>query len=164
MNLARSIGLVLAWLLLCFVGARAVPSASYLVDLRSAALVLLLPWVVAFAVHGAGPSVRALRDGFASSSGDLSPERRADSAAILGSLGGLSFAAGLVGLIGTFVATLHAVAASAGTAQPADFVLALGTMVLAPIYGLLLRSFFYDPLASGLRAPVSGLGVELESS
>ena len=162
MNLPRLAALALAWIVLALVGVRAVPSAGYLVDLRSAALVFFLPWVVAFAVHGVLPSLRALRDGLSSAEGDLPPERRADSAAILVSLGGLSFAAGLVGLLGTFVSILNAIATAGGQVDPSRFVLGLGAMLLAPIYGLVLRSFLYDPLAAALDSPGSGLGATLE--
>ena len=60
------------------------------------------------------------------------------------------------------IATINSFAASGGEAEAIDFVFALGTMVLAPIYGLLLRSFLYDPLASALAGPTSELGAALE--
>ena len=35
-------------------------------------------------------------------------------------------------------------------------------MTLAPVYGLALKAFLFDPLAEGLEAAEPGLGAELE--
>jgi hypothetical protein len=161
MNVTRLVGLAASWALLLFVGARLVPAMHYLVDLRSAAFVVFLPWVVVVAAHGPGVAARALIDALSSASAELPPDRRADGVAVLTSLGGLSFAAGIIGLLGTF-ATIQSFAASSGPLESGHLVLATGAMILAPIYGLLLRAFFYDPLAVGLEGPASTLGATLE--
>jgi hypothetical protein len=56
------------------------------------------------------------------------------------------------------VAPASALAASKGGFVETDLLAGLGVMLLAPLYGLALKGFFYEPLASMLDDGESALG------
>ena len=157
----RTLYLVATWIVLLLVGLEMVPSARDLFNLPVLAYVLFLPWLGSLAVHSTASLTAALRDAFASRPEELPAERRADSASVLRGLGALSLVAGLLGFFAAVIATFQTLTASAGQASPMEVVGGLPGMLIAPVYGLALKTFLYDFLADGLDGAEPSLGAEL---
>jgi hypothetical protein len=158
----KPIALLLTWTVLVLVGLRLVPSSELLFDPPVFAYVLVVPLLTGLATAGPRGVSRALLDGLAADARDLPVGRRAAGAAILRSLGGTALAAGLLGFFSVVIMTFNSLAASGGQAGPANLLQGLPAMVIAPVYGLGLKAFFFDALADGLEGSESGLGADLE--
>ena len=133
-----------------------------LVDVRTAVFLLTFPALALAAAHTPQRIARAVGDAFAARRDELPAERRLESAAILRSLGGLTFATGLVVFLGSMVATLNAIASSGGQTETAQLVESLGVMTLGAAYGLALKVLLYDPLAAGLESDDTSLADVLD--
>lgn len=139
-------------------------ATAYAFEPRAAALVLALPVLLVGLHVGPRALAGALAMAFAARPGELAAESRAHSAAHLRMLGGLSIAVGLLGFFAGTVGLINRTANTGGQANPYEVLGGLGALLLAPVYGLLLKALLYDPLAAGLEEADSGLGNALEAS
>ncbi len=162
MSISRIVHLVLLWSVLVLVGRQLVPSPGLLLDLPILAYVLALPAIGAFACHGPGALLSALRDAFAARPDDLPPERRASSAAVLRDVGGLCLAAGVIGFMGALIATFSAIANAQAQVSSNDLLASLPGMVIAPLYGLAFDAFLFRTLARALEGAETGLAAALD--
>ncbi|MED6335273.1 MAG: hypothetical protein VYE81_07715 [Planctomycetota bacterium] len=160
MSTNRLLSLVSTWIVLALVAGSFTDDWGLLIDLRVLAFVLALPWLGVALAASPRAALDAMVDGWRPNP-DLPSERRATSAALLHTVGGASFAAGLLSLLLGMIVTLNVVAASPGQASPLELVSAFGGLVLGPLYGLALMSFLYQPLSAGLEGDGQGLGTEL---
>ena len=157
----RTLYLIGTWIVLILVGLEMVPTAGDLFDLPVLAYVLFLPWLGALAVHSPAALMAAMRDAWTARAEELPAERRAASAVVLRGLGGLSLVAGLLGFFAAAIAMFQTLTASAGQASPMEIIGGLPGMLIAPVYGLALKTFLYDFLADALDGAESSLGAEL---
>lgn len=153
--------LALTWVGLALILSRGGVSALAF-EPRAALLVLVLPLLLV-AVH-VGPRVlaRDLALALAPRPEDLPPESRAHAASHLRMAGGLSVAVGLLAFFTGTVGLFNRMAQAAGQAEPTEVMSGLGALLLAPVYGILLKALLHDPLAAGLEEAESRLGEELE--
>lgn len=161
--LTRYVALVVAWSAL-FVGVSAIaPDVALLLDLRTAAWVVLFPWLVAWIGFPLRDIGAALGDASRLNVRDLPLERRMQSARVLRAVGGLTLATGIVAFFGTYINLLSGIAMTTRTVTTADYMNGLGAMLLAPLYGLALRAFLYDPVAASIEGATSELASELDA-
>ncbi len=162
MKLPKLVTLFLAWALLALVLLRFVPALGDIIELRTLLFVVGIAPVYGLAVLGAADVFGALRAGLGLGGADVPPETRARYSGALRMLGDLSLAAGVFAFFATVIATFNAMAMAGGNASAVQVLGGASTTFLAPLYGFLLRSFVYGPMASGLAEPGSWLGSELE--
>lgn len=125
---------------------------SALVDPRSLAVTLLLPWLVLALTDSWASAGAAWRDLALTDPSELPRPRRAASALRLDALGSTSVAAGVVAALTTFVANVNTLASQGGQADSNAWVGLSAGLLLGPIYGLLIKALLYDPAATSLRA------------
>lgn len=134
--------LVLAWFL--------IPGADLASLLRMAAFVVGLPWIVTSVAYGP----RALFGAVAAAGRrDADPGRV--SARVVHTLGGLTWAAGLLGVYGTcYLARTTSIRVVASFPAPSAYALPLAlisAMLVPPAFALIVRLTLYDPLARALE-------------
>ena len=148
MSKPRLLTLLLAWLLLALSAQRLAPGPSFFLAPAPATLVLVVPWLASLAAFEPRAVLGALRDGFDERPMDLPQERRERSRRILRGLAGLSIATGALATLAAAVGLLQELALATQPDAPEQRVLgALGSMLLAPAYGVALADFFYAPRA-----------------
>lgn len=152
MALRRTTFLLLTWALLLLVAQRLVGDLAGLANPIVVLPVLVLPWLAVLVAHGPAESFAGLRDGFDPRPEDLPHPRRDVSAAVLRTVASASLAGGFLGLFSGVIQTLNTIASSGGQAHPTELIVGVGTSFVAPLYGLALRTFFYEPLAASLEA------------
>jgi hypothetical protein len=158
----KPLTLLLSWTVVVVVANRLVPDPGLWFDPAALAYVVVLPLLIGLATAGPGQLAEAFRDGLSMRPADLPAERRAAAASILHSMGGTAVAAGLLGFFGMLITTFNGIASSDGQATPGNLLGEVPSMVLAPLYGLALKTFLFDPLGQGLEEFESGLGADLE--
>lgn len=164
MAFSRLVCLALAWAVLLLVARAAAGAFDWLVDPRAAVFAIALPLLLVAASSAPRDLAEAFRDALRADCADLPAPRRERGAGVLRSLGGLSLAAGVVAMLGSAIGVLGEIAETAGqvTGSATGFLAARwGAMLVAPVYGLALKFFLYDPLAQALEAP-AGVATELE--
>ena len=97
-------------------------------------------------------------------SGDLPAERRADSVTALRTLGGASVAMGVVAVLLGMIGVFNSIAATSGQAHPAEMAFGIAGLMIAPLYGVAVRVFLWDPLASALEGAGEDVGSELSAA
>ncbi|QDU68609.1 hypothetical protein [Engelhardtia mirabilis] len=114
-------------------------------------LVAALPFILQALASGGFSAPRAFALAFASDLDDRPTDAREAAGSILRELGGLAVAVGalsfLLGLISLFVL----LAATSGQASPVETIVGLGSAMLGPVYGILLKALVYDPLATAIE-------------
>jgi len=163
MRYTKPIAFLVIWALLALVVVALIPEFRRAFEPRTGVFVLALPWLLCFAGTGPTAAFRALRDGLSLDAADLPADRRRRSVGILRRLGGLSLSTGVLAFFVTTLATFNAIA-TGGRVNPMEFLVSAPTAFLAPLYGYLLRVFFYGPLAAALEGVDSGLGLDLEEA
>jgi len=158
----KPLALLLTWAVVVLVANRLAFSPRLWFDPAVLAYVLVVPLLVGLAAVGPRDLVWTLRDALGPDPDELPAARRAQAAATLAALSGASVAAGVLGFFGMLINTFNAIAMSGGLAQPSQLLSGVPAMTLAPVYGLALKAFLFDPLAEGLEAAEPGLGAELE--
>lgn len=161
--ITRYLALVVAWSALFVAISAIAPDVSLLFDPRTVAFVTLFPWLVAcigFPFRDLGASLAdAVRPGIR----DLPVERRVQSARVLRAVGGLTLATGVIAFFGTYLNLLSGLALKTGTATKTDYITGFSAMLLAPLYGLALRAFLYDPIATSIES-ASALAMERDAA
>lgn len=148
MSYPRLCTLLSAWLLLALAVQRLAPGPGFFLAPAPLALVLGLPLLAGLCAWEPRALLGALRDGLDRRPEDLPAERRERSRRILSSLAGASIASGLLLMLATAVAFLLEATLEPMPAEPERRTLgALGSMLLAPAYGVALAFFLYRPLA-----------------
>lgn len=163
MKIPKTLSLFNSWALLLFLLQSFIPELGSIIEWRTLLFVLAIPPFFAFAVLGGPDVLCALRWGVGLGDDELPSECRQRYVGTLRLIGDLSLGAGVFAFFATVIATFNVLAASAGQASPLEVVAGASTTFLAPLYGFLLRSFVYGPMAAGLDQPGSWLGVTLES-
>lgn len=160
MSTRRIAFLLATWALLLLVAQRLVGDLTLLANPIVVLPVLVLPWFAVLVAHGPAETFAALRDAFDPRPEDLPHPRRAVSAAVLRTVAGASLAGGFLGLFAGVIQTLNTIASTGGQAHPTDLIVGVGTSFVAPLHGLVLRTFLYEPLASSLEVAGGEIPIE----
>lgn len=124
-------------------------------------LVLALPLVLQALASGGLGGFRALGCALAADLEDRPPEAREAAGAVLRELAGLAVAVGVVAFLLDLLQLLVLLAASPGQAAPIETVVGLGAAILGPVYGILLKTLAYDPLATAVEPSPAELAAAL---
>ena len=151
MLLRRLFFLFVTWIFLVVLVARLAGGLGALWHPAVLGLVLVLPWLAALVAHGARETSGALVDAMDRRPDDIPPDRRRLSATVLRTVGGASVTGGVLGLFAALVQTFNFLASSGGQASPIELVAGVSVGLLAPLYGVALRSFLFAPLADGIE-------------
>jgi len=114
-------------------------------------LVTALPFVILALSGGALVAPRAVMVAFSKDLDDRPTAARESAGAILRELGGLAVAIGAVSFLLDLISLLVLLAATAGQASPIETVVGLGSALIGPVYGILLKALFFDPLATAVE-------------
>ena len=120
-----------------------------------------LPWLLAALSMGPGRVTAAVRGLFGTEHEDRPPEERELEGQTLREIGGLTLAIGAVLFLLELLTLLNLVTATAGNASPFEVLSRMGSAMLGPIYGILLKALVYDPLASAAEPTPGELAAEL---
>lgn len=120
-----------------------------------------LPWLVGALAFGPGTAASAFRASFSNGYEDRPFEERELDARALREIGGLTLAIGAVLFLLELMRLLNLISATGGNADPAELLRGLGSAMLGPIYGILLKALVYDPLASAAEPSPGELASEL---
>lgn len=161
MKLIRLLILAAPWALLILLGVRTTGDAASLFHGPALILVVGVPFLVAALAHRPGNVGRALVDAFAGEAADLPSERRAQSVAVLRTLGGTALAMGIVAVLLGMIAILNALATAGGQTPTTQLAMGVGGLMIAPLYGVAVRVFLWDPLANALEGSGEALAAEL---
>lgn len=162
MLLRRLLGLFALWSVLAlFVSRTTGGNLGAFVHLPMLLLVLAVPFLVASIAHGPSACAAALVDALGSE-GDLPGERRRASTAVLRTLGGVSVAMGVVAVLLGMIGVLHGIAVSSGQASTSEMAFGVAALMVAPLYGVGVRAFLWDPLADAVEGSGEDVGAELE--
>ncbi len=146
----RLFAVVAAFAVLGVVAVFVTGDVALLLDVRAAAVVLGGPWLIAVTTWPVATVTSAIRDAFDPRAEDLPLPRRERSADVLRGLARQALALGVVMLLAGALHAMSRVAHAGGSVSPADIVGTFGGVLLAPVYGLALSAFFYEPLAARL--------------
>tara|TARA_R110002126_G_scaffold28577_6_gene95337 strand:+ start:5863 stop:6363 length:501 start_codon:yes stop_codon:yes gene_type:complete len=163
MNPIRLIALVAPWGVLALMGSHALGGdLASLVHVPALVFICGVPVLVAALAYRPQSVAHAFVDAFGSHPGDLPHDRRDTSVAVLRTLGGTALALGIFLVLLGMIALLNAVAASPDQAHPAEIASGVAGLMIAPLYGVAIRVFLWDPLANGLEGAGDGAGAELQ--
>lgn len=135
-----------------------------LLDPRSLALTVVVPWLVLAITDSSRAAATTLADLFARSPEDLPAGQRAASIGRIEFLAGASVAAGLVAGMMSLVHGLNELARASGQADPNVWPSLTAGLLLGPVYGIALKVLLYDPAATAIASAGSELGELFESS
>jgi len=134
---------------LWFVAWIAVPGTDVVSLAQMAAFVIVLPWLITFVAYGPRALLVAMAD-----LGRRASDRVDVSAKVLHTLGGLTWAAGILGAYGT---TFQFLVWFPKDGRPSNLGLydiplrAIAAMLVPPALALIVRLTLYDPLARALE-------------
>jgi len=146
------------WIVACI----AVPGTDVVSLAQMAAFVIVLPWLITFVAYGPCALLVATAD-----RGHRASNRVHVSANVLRTLGGLTWAAGIMGAYGT---TLQLLVSFPEDGLPDNLGLydvplrAISAMLVPPAFALIVRLTLYDPLARALEGRDASAGPATETT
>jgi len=123
--------------------------------------VAALPWLIAMPAFGPAGVAAGFRAALTGGQEDRPLEEREFGASALREIGGLTLAIGAVLFLLELMGLLSVLSSTGGNANPLEVVRGLGSAMLGPIYGVLLKALVYDPLANAAEPSPGELASEL---
>lgn len=128
-----------------------------LLDPRSLAMTVVIPWLVLALTDSVRSATDTLRDVFARRPADLPADQRAASISRIEFLAGASVAAGLIAAMMSLLTGLNEIASLSGSADASMWPKLTAGLLVGPVYGIAIKVLLYDPAATALASAGAGL-------